>query len=318
MQKTTAVLLAIFYCVAGAPTYDERIVGGDIASAGQFPYVVSLTENNRHFCSGFIYSERWVVTTASCVSGKIPSALRAVVGQQDLTKPDANEEIISIYQIKIFTQYDAVNQANDIALIQLTKNITFSTPNGVYFINYNEVDPNNPEATVMGWGANQDGGFESTRLHYAAMDIQTGTSCGDYVSGSEFQVATMLCAQSSATSAVGGAPCQYDEGSPLVQIVQGKSTAVGIMSKNLGCSVDLPSVYTRLSVYYSWFLQTAGQQSVDETTVPTEPQTEAPITTEAVITTEEVIITTEAVEITTELVTEEVIVTTEETVVPFI
>lgn len=90
-----------------------------MASVGQFPYVVSLTENNRHFCSGFIYSERWVVTTASCVSGKIPSALRAVVGQQDFTQPDANEEIISIYQIKIFTQYDAVNQANDIALIQV-------------------------------------------------------------------------------------------------------------------------------------------------------------------------------------------------------
>jgi secreted trypsin-like serine protease len=84
------------------------------------------------------------------------------------------------------------------------------------------------------------------------------------------------------------------------------------MSKNKGCSVDLPSVYTRLSVYYSWFLQTAGQQSVDETTVPTEPQTEAPITTE------EVIITTEAVEITTELVTEEVIVPTEEAIAPFI
>jgi hypothetical protein len=32
------------------------------------------------------------------------------------------------------------------------------------------------------------------------MDIQTGTSCGDYATGSEFQLATMLCAQSSATS----------------------------------------------------------------------------------------------------------------------
>lgn len=78
------------------------------------------------------------------------------------------------------------------------------------------------------------------------------------------------------------------------------------MSKNKGCSVDLPSVYTRLSVYYSWFLQTAGQQSVDETTVPTpEPGTEAPA------------VTTEAEIITTELVTEEVV-PTEETIAPFI
>jgi trypsin len=67
------------------------------------------------------------------------------------------------------------------------------------------------------------------------------------------------------------------------------------MSKNKGCSVDLPSVYTRLSVYYAWFLQTAGQQPVDETTVPTsEPQATDPI------------ITTEGVAVTTELVTEEI------------
>ena len=91
-----------------------------------------------------------------------------------------------------------------------------------------------------------------------------------------FVIVNCLCLS---TSANAGAPCQYDEGSPLVQIIQSKPTAVGIMSKNKGCSVDLPSVYTRLSVYYAWFLQTAGQQPVDETTVPTsEPQTTEPIT----------------------------------------
>ena len=80
------------------------------------------------------------------------------------------------------------------------------------------------------------------------------------------------------------------------------------MSKNKGCSVDLPSVYTRLSVYYAWFLQTAGQQLVDETTVPTsEPQTMDPITTEGVVvTTEEIVVTTEEIVVTTELVTQEI------------
>ena len=46
---------------------DERIIEGELATAGQFPYVVSITdENNRHFCGGFIYNDRWIVTTASC------------------------------------------------------------------------------------------------------------------------------------------------------------------------------------------------------------------------------------------------------------
>ena len=48
-----------------------------------------------------------------------------VVGQQDLTSPDPYEEIITVYRIKIFDRYDAGNQSNDLALIQVTlQNIT--------------------------------------------------------------------------------------------------------------------------------------------------------------------------------------------------
>ena len=69
-----------------------------------------------------------------------------------------------------------------------------------------------------------------------------------------------------------GAPCKYDEGAPLVQIINGIQTVVGIMSKNKGCALDSESVYTRVSVYYAWFLQIAGQQppqSGNTVTVPT-------------------------------------------------
>ena len=45
------------------------ITGGGLASPGQFPYVVSVTENGRHLCGGFIYSLRWIVTAAACVDG---------------------------------------------------------------------------------------------------------------------------------------------------------------------------------------------------------------------------------------------------------
>lgn len=61
------------------------------------------------------------------------------------------------------------------------------------------------------------------------------------------------------------APCQFDEGSPLVQEtnVEGNAEliAIGIMSKNQGCSnAMIPTIYTRLSAYSSWFIQTAGPQ----------------------------------------------------------
>lgn len=59
-------------------------------------------------------------------------------------------------------------------------------------------------------------------------------------------------------------PCQYDEGTPLVQVARYNGAqeliVVGVMSKNLGCNGSIPSIYTRLAAYYAWLLQTAGQQ----------------------------------------------------------
>lgn len=66
-----------------------------------------------------------------------------------------------------------------------------------------------------------------------------------------------------------GSPCQYDEGSPLVQEIPDPNdatlptitTAVGIFSKSERCAVSQDkSVFTRLSVYYDWLKNTAGLQ----------------------------------------------------------
>lgn len=64
-----------------------------------------------------------------------------------------------------------------------------------------------------------------------------------------------------------GSPCQYDEGSPFVQELTDPAnpalvipTAIGIFSKTGGCKLENPGVYTRLSVYSKWLLETAGQQ----------------------------------------------------------
>ena len=48
----------------------ERIVGGTVVTdPKEFPYLVSLSENDQHICGGFIYNDRWIVTAASCLHG---------------------------------------------------------------------------------------------------------------------------------------------------------------------------------------------------------------------------------------------------------
>lgn len=82
-----------------------------------------------------------------------------------------------------------------------------------------------------------------------------------------------------------GSPCQFDEGSPLVQTIDNLPIAVGIVSKYKSCSLVEPSVYTRVSVYYSWLLKEAGEQpTIDpptkETPGPTDEVTTDPIVTD--------------------------------------
>lgn len=64
----------LMYCatiikIEGAPQdISDRIAGGSLAVEGEFPYIASVQFDRRHHCSGFIYNERWILTTASCVS----------------------------------------------------------------------------------------------------------------------------------------------------------------------------------------------------------------------------------------------------------
>ncbi|CAG0919565.1 unnamed protein product [Notodromas monacha] len=65
----------------------SKIVGGEIASQGQFPYQVSLQtiKNRQHFCGGAIYNENFVVTAAHCC-GQKASLFVVVAGATDLDK----------------------------------------------------------------------------------------------------------------------------------------------------------------------------------------------------------------------------------------
>lgn len=57
--------------ILGIPLLDTsgRVVGGDRADEGQFPYVISLRRGDDHMCGGSIINEYWILTAAHCLVG---------------------------------------------------------------------------------------------------------------------------------------------------------------------------------------------------------------------------------------------------------
>ncbi|EFX81487.1 hypothetical protein DAPPUDRAFT_224273 [Daphnia pulex] len=258
-----ALVFTIFVTfVSGAPNEElGRIIGGNLSSSTeQFPYVVSISWQGQPMCGGFIYNDQWVVTAAECVHGKNPGELKVTIGTLSLVIPDPGEQLIGVYKLIVFSQFDPVSLKHNIALIKLNRQIEIGPT--AHSIRYGEIDElATPwDAYIVGWGALYDGGPQPTKLRWAPID-DLAADCGIF-SIDEFQQDSMICAGST-TGTI--SPCQYDEGSPLTQITNSTGISeeiiVGIMSKNKGCAdPSLPTIYTRLSTYNSWILQTAGPQ----------------------------------------------------------
>jgi len=69
--KHLSIALAIPALSVAAPTPQDlsaQIVGGSPASAGQFPYIVSVQISGSHYCGGSLVNANTVITAAHCAT----------------------------------------------------------------------------------------------------------------------------------------------------------------------------------------------------------------------------------------------------------
>lgn len=95
----------------------SRIVGGQNAKRGEFPYLAAIERNKKLHCGGSIISKIYILTAAHCTERILPSELKVIVGTTDLKSSDAY--VVGVKDIIDHPRYDTRTDNFDAALLKL-------------------------------------------------------------------------------------------------------------------------------------------------------------------------------------------------------
>ncbi|XP_043558318.1 serine protease 56 [Chiloscyllium plagiosum] len=230
-----------------------RIVGGNRAAPGSWPWLVLLKLNGNVMCGGVLVQHSWIITAAHCFTGnRNENYWQVVIGEYDLKKQDTEEKILQINRIITHPKFNQRTFNNDIALLELTEPITISEH--VNFVCLPESVGELPPGTmcyIAGWGSLYEDGPYADVLVEAKVPLLGQSTCKSAL-GKELVTNQMFCAGYLSGNIDS---CQGDSGGPLTCIdpVSNQCYLYGITSWGDGCGQPgKPGVYSRVPSFINW------------------------------------------------------------------
>ncbi|RZF38774.1 hypothetical protein LSTR_LSTR008144 [Laodelphax striatellus] len=253
-----------FRDVCGRRLYPQsRIVGGEKASFGKWPWQISLrqwrTSTYLHKCGAALLSENWAITAAHCVENVPPSDLLLRLGEHDLS---IEEEPYSYKERRVqivasHPQFDPRTFEYDLALLRFYEPIVFQ-PN-IIPICVPEDDTSfvGSTAYVTGWGRLYENGPLPSVLQEVSVPVINNTVCETMYRAAgyiEHIPEIFICA---GWRKGGFDSCEGDSGGPMViQRPDRRWVLAGVISWGIGCAEpNQPGVYTRISQFRDWINQ---------------------------------------------------------------
>ncbi|XP_058461275.1 collagenase-like [Malaya genurostris] len=238
------------------PEDETRVVKGENALLGQFPYqvllIIRLNDGKGALCGGTLISDEWVLTAGHCVQDA--KSFNITLGAIDLKQqsPDGRVVVSSSVYIR-HENYQAGSATNDVAVIKLPSKITLTD-----FIQPAKLPDGNDsyyeqEVIVSGFGQQKDNGSVTQKLQYAKLVVILNAECM-LVYGPFAIKSTNICAW----DRNGASACHGDSGGPLV--LASDHTLVGVVSFGnvLGCEKRLPVAYSRVTKFRDWIRAHTG------------------------------------------------------------
>ncbi len=233
------------------------IVGGENATPGEFPFLVSVqTRTGSHFCGGSLIDKRWVLTAAHCLTPGEESSVQIVVGVHDRSDTAGSQTIKAVRIVNHPLYGNApVDMDYDFSLVEL-ENDAVHDP---IALNTSSLDiPEDDQMLAVpsitaGWGATREGGRLPNILQKVTVPLVSAKKCSKAYPG---QITNrMICA---GLDQGGKDSCQGDSGGPLfVRDNQDRALLVGVVSWGHGCArPNKYGVYSKIDSVNDWITQT--------------------------------------------------------------
>ncbi|NXL95445.1 CFAI factor, partial [Alectura lathami] len=253
-RKLTKTFLPQINCgvVNHTLTRRKRIIGGQNATKGEFPWQVAIKETGIEgssvYCGGVYIGGCWVLTAAHCVRATRVHLYRVWIALLDTIQYDKETDTYRLKQVIIHENYNAATYENDIALLELKGHgqgecsLKYSTPACVPWSEY--MFKTGDKCKVSGWGLAKDYAKQYV-LKWG--NVNLFQNCSELYPGRFFE--KMTCTYDGSIDS-----CKGDSGGPLVCFdAENVAHVWGIVSWGENCGeAGHPGVYTKVASYYNW------------------------------------------------------------------
>ncbi|MEZ4752961.1 MAG: serine protease, partial [Bdellovibrionota bacterium] len=225
---------------------NSRIIDGEIAATGLYPYMASIVSKEKkngykHHCGASIINDRYLLTAAHCVG----TGDYVLVGSQDITKRGGSTSL-EISGFIIHPDFMYLMMEADIALLKVYGELGQPL---VYLPEMSEEDPaiGKTHARVVGWGRTNERRKKkiSKRLKHGQVNLISYAECEsrfDQVKevndiGAAELPEHLICLQKDPLAQnifESASPCNGDSGSPLLVNQEEQLVQVGVASFILG------------------------------------------------------------------------------------
>ncbi|XP_025840134.2 putative serine protease 42 [Vulpes vulpes] len=260
--REAAILSQLVELVPGCGQVTAKILGGEAAEEGKWPWQVSLRINQKHVCGGSLITQQWVLTAGHCILSHFSYTVK--MGDRSIYEENTSV-VVPIRNVIVHPQLSVIGTIQkDLALLQLLYPVNFSMtiqpiciPQKTFQVEAGTT------CWVTGWGRQEEYGSKLVAriLQEVDQDIIHHKRCNEMIqkamtTNKSVVLEGMICGY----KAAGKDSCQGDSGGPLVCKFQDTWVQVGIVSWGFGCGRrNVPGVYTNIASYAEWIVNVMNQ-----------------------------------------------------------